>query len=450
MRLSWPRALEEAGFAPDYARSRAPLLDMAGTRLTAATPVAPMGAWIVPGRIEVVGKHADYAGGRSLVAAVPRGFAVVAAPRTDDRVRVMDARYAAEFELAVSDRDRTYVGWTNYVAVVVRRIAQNFPGAALGVDIAIASDLPRAAGASSSSALVVGIAHALMARAGLPGTPVWTAAIQDELDLASYLGTIENGHAFRTLAGTAGVGTDGGSQDHTAILASRAGLLSAFGYAPVRRLGDAPMPRDWRFIIMTSGVHAGKASDAKDRFNRAARVVAAIVSSWRAAGFDPKPSLAEIVASGPDAVERLRDVLIHSSHSEFTADDLTSRLTHFLAEDARVPDAVAAFRSADARLMGEIGLASQTGASDGLGNQIHETRALASTALSVGAFASSSFGAGFGGCVWGLVEGDDAEADRVAVAWSERYREVCPHVSGVDWFIARPAPGLKEVQSSRS
>ena len=29
----------------------------------------------VPGRIEVLGKHTDYAGGRSLVAAVPRGFA---------------------------------------------------------------------------------------------------------------------------------------------------------------------------------------------------------------------------------------------------------------------------------------------------------------------------------------------------------------------------------------
>jgi galactokinase len=283
----------------------------------------------------------------------------------------------------------------------------------------------------------------------LPDVPAWSAAIRDELDLASYLGSIENGRAFRSLAGIAGVGTEGGSQDHTAILASRPGVLSAFGYAPVRRLDDAPMPRDWRFVIMTSGVHAGKASDAKDRFNRAARVVSAIVSSWRAAVGDPTPTLAEIVTSNAGAAEQLRDVLIHSAHPEFTPDDLTRRLAHFLAEDARVPAALDAFRSADARLLGEVAHASQAGADDALGNQIPETRALARTALEAGACASSSFGAGFGGCVWAVVEGDDAESARVAAAWAERYRAACPHVSGVDWFLARPAPALTALPRDR-
>src|SRR3954469_11127256 len=45
-------------------------------------------AWWVPGRIEFLGKHTDYAGGRSLVCATERGFAVVARPRADDKVRV--------------------------------------------------------------------------------------------------------------------------------------------------------------------------------------------------------------------------------------------------------------------------------------------------------------------------------------------------------------------------
>jgi galactokinase len=443
----WPRALEAVGFESALADSRAALLGMAEARLAAATTAEPIGAWIVPGRIEIVGKHADYAGGRSLVAAVPRGFAVIAAPRTDERVRVLDARYATEFELAPADRDQVFPGWTNYVAVVVRRLAQNFPGVPLGIDIAIASDLPRAAGASSSSALVVGIAHALMTRAALPRVPAWTAAIQDELDLASYLGTIENGRAFRTLAGTAGVGTEGGSQDHTAILASRPGLLSAFGYAPVRRVDDAPMPRDWRFIIMTSGVHAGKASDAKDRFNRATRVISAIVNTWQAAGFDPRPTLAEILASSPHALGQLREVLAGSRHPEFNPDDLARRLEHFLAEDARVPDALRAFGEADARLMGDVSQASQAGADETLGNQIPETRALASTARLAGAFASSSFGAGFGGCVWALVEGDEAESARVAAAWADRYRAACPHVTGVDWFLARPGPAMTAVRT---
>jgi len=446
----WAQALDTAGFTRAHADSRAALLTMAEARLAAATSAEPIGAWIVPGRIEIVGKHADYAGGRSVVAAAPRGFAMIAAPRADGRVRVLDARYATEFELALTDRDRPYSGWTNYVAVVVRRIAQNFPGAELGLDIAMASDLPRAAGASSSSALVVGIAHALMARGTLPGTPAWAAAIRDELDLASYLGTVENGRAFRTLEGTAGVGTEGGSQDHTAILASRAGLISAFAYAPVRRLDDAPMPPHWRFIVMTSGVHAGKASDAKDRFNRAARMVSAIVSAWNAQGVDPRPTLAEILASRADAELRLRELLARPGDGEFSPRDLQARLAHFVAEDAHVPAALDAFRSADARLMGEIALASQAGAGDGLGNQIPETRALAGTALTAGAFASSSFGAGFGGCVWALVEGDEADSARVASAWADHYRTACPNVAGVDWFIARPAPAMTELRNAKA
>ena len=38
-------------------------------------------AWWVPGRIEVLGKHTDYGGGRSLLTTVERGFHVLATPR---------------------------------------------------------------------------------------------------------------------------------------------------------------------------------------------------------------------------------------------------------------------------------------------------------------------------------------------------------------------------------
>ena len=54
-------------------------------------PAAPQHAWWIPGRLEVFGKHTDYAGGRTLVCCVPRGFAVVASPREDRIVRVVDA-----------------------------------------------------------------------------------------------------------------------------------------------------------------------------------------------------------------------------------------------------------------------------------------------------------------------------------------------------------------------
>ena len=51
----------------------------------------PPWAWFVPGRIEVLGKHTDYAGGRTMVAAAERGFCFVALPRDDRQIVVIDA-----------------------------------------------------------------------------------------------------------------------------------------------------------------------------------------------------------------------------------------------------------------------------------------------------------------------------------------------------------------------
>ena len=55
----------------------------------------------VPGRIEVLGKHTDYAGGRSLICAAERGFCAVGVEREDAVLRMCDvARHdTADFPL---------------------------------------------------------------------------------------------------------------------------------------------------------------------------------------------------------------------------------------------------------------------------------------------------------------------------------------------------------------
>ena len=55
--------------------------------------------YFVPGRIEVVGKHTDYAGGSSLLCAVERGFTVTVDPRRDGRVCVRSAGSESDFPL---------------------------------------------------------------------------------------------------------------------------------------------------------------------------------------------------------------------------------------------------------------------------------------------------------------------------------------------------------------
>ena len=82
-------------------------------------------AFFVPGRIELLGKHTDYAGGRSLLCALDRGFSVVVQPRSDSLVRVADAGTGDHREFQLDpDLDVPRGDWGNYVATVVRRIAR--------------------------------------------------------------------------------------------------------------------------------------------------------------------------------------------------------------------------------------------------------------------------------------------------------------------------------------
>ena len=64
--------------------------------------------------------------------------------------------------------------------------------------------------------------------------PAYRRHITSCEDLAHYLGCVENGQTFGDLAGDRGVGTFGGSEDHTAILCSEPGRLRLYRYAPAR------------------------------------------------------------------------------------------------------------------------------------------------------------------------------------------------------------------------
>ena len=354
----------------------------------------PERAWWVPGRLEVFGTHTDYAGGRTLVAAVPRGFAVAARARPDTVVRVVDARQGDTVTIDLAAPGAALTGWRNYVDVAARRLARNFPDRGLGADIVLASDLPRASGMSSSSAMVVGVASALVCAGRLRHTTRWQANIHSPLDEASYYACIENGHRFEGLDGDGGVGTHGGSEDHAAIVEGRPDRVLAFAFVPPRAIGLATMPEAWRFVLAPSGVRANKTGGAQAAYNRLSDSAAALLDLWNRQTAVPASSLAAALQSGPGAADRLRAL----------AGDLTDRLDHFVREDARIPPALQAFESADAVALGQLSAESQADAEHLLGNQVPETSALVRTARTRGAFAAASFGAGFGGAVWALVE----------------------------------------------
>jgi len=301
--------LRFAGFEPSTAAQIANMFVSSAQRLkrlSGAAPESPARAFWVPGRIEVLGKHTDYAGGRSLLGAVSKGFAVVTTACADGKCCVFtqfsDGREAHQIlemtaETAELERLRACAtdegGWAAYPAAAIQRLAANF-GVSRGADISIECSLPEASGMSSSSAVVCYMWMVLDAYNGVSagGSDAFERSMgpprsaERQASLYTYLGNIENGQDFRpgqegrTLPGMGGVGTFGGSEDHTAIMGCAAGRLELWGYCPTLHIRTVPVDAAVRFVIAVSGAKAEKTGGAMADYNDAS-----LLASWAAAAY---------------------------------------------------------------------------------------------------------------------------------------------------------------------
>jgi len=382
----------------------------------------------------------DYGGGRSLLCAAERGICLIARPRSDRVVRVTDVVSHTRAEALLDPNPVAASGdWALYVAAVARRLARNFPEARRGADIAFGSDLPMAAGMSSSSALVTSMLLALSRVNDLPATVTYRANIASREDLAEYLGTIENGQDFRALAGDAGVGTFGGSEDHTAILCCRPGELRQYSFCPIRHERTVALPSDLVLTIGVSGVIAMKTGAAQAKYNRAALAARKVLETWRAATGRSDPTIAAAIAHAPDAPDRMRAVLRASKDKEFPSRLLCNRFEQFLEEStAIIPSAADALAAGDLVRFGSLVDRSQQGAETLLRNQVPETIALARSARALGAIAASAFGAGFGGSVWALVLA--AKAAEFTRRWESSFQDQFPGSERACFLSTRPGP----------
>ncbi|MGH7616615.1 MAG: galactokinase family protein [Gemmatimonadaceae bacterium] len=390
----------------------------------------------VPGRIEFLGKHTDYAGGRSLLCLVERGVRMTAGARQDDVVRVRDARSNETVECRFDPELAPPRGhWANYPFTVVRRLARDFPDARVGADLTFESDLPSAAGMSSSSALVVAVYMALAAVNELVERDDYRAAIETPEDLAEYLGCIEGGYQFRSFAGDEGVGTLSGCEDQTAMICGREGELVRYSFCPVRFETRCPVPAGYVFAVAACGVVAEKTSSALEKYNALSRRARAVAQAWRDISGGSEQTLADaIVRAGPTAV---RDAVASAHVPGFAPAELLDRFDQFSIESEEIiPAATEALQRGDLSALGDLVDRSQASAEQLLGNQIPETVALARSARELGAAAASAFGAGFGGSVWALVPAADAGA--FVDAWRARYLARFPsHRDAARFLVTR-------------
>lgn len=453
------RLLIEAGLSPSAAQPKADLFiqcyrmlssqaeQSAGASIPPPRTEARQPNWpnphgfYVPGRIEVFGKHNDYAGGASMVTPVERGFCVLVVCRPDRQVWVASAQTGQHIQFPLSpDLQPTVGDWSNYPMTVARRMARNFPALERGANIVFASDLPPAAGMSSSSALVVAIFLALAELNQLWNRAEFQREIRTPVDLAGYLATVENGQSFGSLVGDKGVGTFGGSEDHTAMLNCRAGFLSEYAYCPVRFLRSVPMPPGYVFALGVSGVVAEKTGAALEKYNRASGLAYRAAELWRQATGRSEPHLAAIVHSSPDAADRLLQIIRSAGLDPQETQALLKRVQQFLVENEELRPAEGdALARCDMEALGPLVDRSQKASEELLGNQVPETIRLSAIARQEGAVAACAFGAGFGGSVWALIRQE--QADDFLPRWRNRYLAEFPqHAEQADFFTSGAGP----------
>lgn len=400
--------------------------------------------WFVPGRIEVLGKHTDYAGGRSLLCAIDRGFRIAAAPRDDRTITLVDPEQGIEAALELDAALPQSPGhWTAYPRAVARSIALHFPAAQRGADIAFSSDLPPAAGISSSSAFLIAVFLALAGVNELEADDTFRHNVRSKEDLAGFLAAVESGYTFGSLAGDTGVGILGGSEDHTAILCCEPRRLAVYSFTPVRYERSLDLDPDLRFVIGSSGIVAEKAGAAREAYNRASIATTQILELWTDTTSRADRSLAEAATSDADAADRIRRII--GDRGGETAPYLLARFNQFFAETEEiVPAAAERLAAADYEGFGRVVDRSQALAEQLLGNQVPQTINLARGARRLGALAASAFGGGFGGSVWALVRAADVDAFKEQ--WSSAYRRAYPDAAARAVFFATTAgPAAREM-----
>ena len=131
--------------------------------------------YVTPGRVEFVGKHVDYAAGRSATCAVGMAVRASARPISEPVLSVRSLETGAEVRVPIHGSAATPAApdWATYVAAVARRIGRDFPGVRGGVAVEFRSDLPIAAGLSSSTALTITFARALLDASGIADEPLF-------------------------------------------------------------------------------------------------------------------------------------------------------------------------------------------------------------------------------------------------------------------------------------
>ncbi len=386
---------------------RAALLRRATEAFRERHGVRPAGVAFAPGRVNLIGEHVDYCQLPVLPFALSRGIAMAFHPRSDRMIQCGNER--AEFEKVRFAPGDPVTGWGRYPAAAARAV-----GGDTGFDGMVVSNLPIASGLSSSSALVVATALALLRvnnrEASLP-------------ELALELAAAERGVAIA-----------GGAMDQSVALGARAGHALRIDFHRPRWRWIPVDPRPFRFLAAFSGERAAKGGPVGRIFDRRVREATTAIARVRdmpadGGGFGPDYPL-PFAETSPETLRRAARGL---------PPPLDRRFLHLVNEAERTGDAGRALAEGDAPALGRI-------LNDAHRSLRHDFEVstpalddLTRAALDAGALGARLTGAGFGGSAVILAEPDSFAGirDRLRTAFYEP-RGIPVETSLID---ATPADG---------
>ncbi|MFA5882851.1 MAG: galactokinase family protein [Acidimicrobiia bacterium] len=329
--------------------------------MLARPEAAEVRTWRAPGRVNLIGDHTDYQDGYCLPMAVDRECRVSVAPATSAGVRARSAQIPGAVAVAAdggTEPAAVAPPWGRFVAGAVAACVA--AGARVDpCDLEITSTVPAGSGMSSSSALAVALVIAFADRAGL------------DLDRTALARLALDAEVRAT-------GVPGGLMDQMAALHAEAGHVLLLD---CRTLTVDPilLPRSLGVVV----VHSGRA-----------RTLAGSAYAQRRAEV-------EAVAA------RLGVPTLRDATRPQVRDDPRAR--HVVTENARVLAFADALRAGRTGELGPLLLESHASLRDDFGVSTPELDRAVALLMEHGALGARLTGAGFGGCVVGLVQRNHAD-----------------------------------------
>ena len=330
-----------------------------------------------PGRVNLIGEHIDYNDGYVLPAAIDFDCWIAAQRRSDHKLVIHSENFHETFETDLSSNSALPCQtWSDYPVGVALQLQAS--GCRLsGANLLIHGEVPLGAGLSSSAAIEVATACALLDISGCP---------MDRMHRARLCQKAENEF----------VGAQCGIMDQFVSLHGRRGhalLLDcrSLEYEPV------PIPADVRLVICNTMV---KHEVAFSGYNRRRAECEEAVRRLAAA----LPGIRALRDVTPEQLDR---------DQSFLPPTIFRRARHVVSENARVLKAAVALRSGDLSEFGRAMAESHRSLRDDYEVSCTELDAMVDLASRHKAvYGARMTGGGFGGCTINIVNADHVDEFR--------------------------------------